>query len=402
MTIYEAVSAASASDTILLKAGTYTPSANIAVSAPISFVGGLAGTDDSTLDAVSPMSVFDANEDTSVTAIFSVTTATGGNTTNLFSRIEFRNGYQRGFYKTGNASLAFRDCAFTANGRNSNVTTSSGNNGRGGYFEGNFSAATLSFERCTFARNAYAGSAKSVGYGFGAYIKSWKRVFIDDSLFVSNGLAGTRVNGQWRAQDGNWGAAFYADSAPVTVVGTEFRANIAGTGGNANRGGIAFIVGNCTGGCFFRNCIFAGNACQYCHDAGTTTSSSCGPLVFASGNKDYTLDVENCTFAYNFIDGTYGTAGIDAFRGAVRVRDSIFYGAQSGNYRLCGKDIHVYGDATADVDYCLFDEDSSDSVSAAMPNLLSMGEHNSFGDPLFATPLSAITPYRTFPERTTK
>ena len=59
MTIAEAVAAATtAGDTILLKAGTYAPTANLAISKPIAVKGGLAGTDDTTLDATSPMSVF--------------------------------------------------------------------------------------------------------------------------------------------------------------------------------------------------------------------------------------------------------------------------------------------------------------------------------------------------------
>lgn len=168
MTIAEAVAAATtAGDTILLKAGTYAPTANIAISKPITLKGGLAGTDDTTLDATSPMSVFDTANDTAVTAIFSVTTSTGGNTTNLFERIVVRNAYERGFLKTGNASLVFRDCAFTACGtmRQANF------NGRGGSFTGNASSI-LAFERCTFARNAYAGGKSEQSgdqSGFGAW-----------------------------------------------------------------------------------------------------------------------------------------------------------------------------------------------------------------------------------------
>ena len=215
MTIAEAVAAATtAGDTILLKAGTYAPTANIAISKPITVRGGLAGTDDATLDATSPMSVFDTANATAVTAIFSVTTSTGGNTTNLFERIEVKNAYERGFLKTGNASLVFRNCAFTACG----TTRAANYNGRGGSFTGN-NQATLAFENCTFARNAFTASQLALGYGFGAYISTWKHVSIDNTLFVSNGLSSAMVYGGYNGsgRDGNYGAAFYATGTPMTI-----------------------------------------------------------------------------------------------------------------------------------------------------------------------------------------
>ena len=389
MTIAEAVAAATtAGDTILLKAGTYTPTANIAISKPIAVKGGLAGTDDTTLDATSPMSVFDTANDTAVTAIFSVTTGTGGNTTNLFERIEVKNAYERGFLKSGNASLVFRNCAFTACG----TTRAANYNGRGGSFTGN-NQATLAFENCTFARNAFAASAQQLGYGFGAYIATWKQVYIDNTFFVSNGLSSACVYGGYNGsgRDSNFGAAFYATGAPMTIRNSDFRANIAGVSGS-QRGGIAYLAGNCNGS-IIKNCIFAGNACEWCHNNGFTSSDRCGVVVFAADNSARTLDVENCTFAYNLIDGTYGTAGIDASKGTLTVRNTIFYGAKGGQSRACGKDIHVYADATADIDYCLFESNSSDCFSAASASALTMGAHNVFGDPLFATPLSAVSSY---------
>ena len=390
MTIAEAVAAATtAGDTILLKAGTYAPTANLAISKPIAVKGGLAGTDDTTLDATSPMSVFDTANDTEVTAIFSVTTSTGGNTTNLFERIEVRNAYERGFLKTGNASLVFRNCAFTACG----TTRASNYNGRGGSFTGT-AQSTLSFENCTFARNAFAASSLQLGYGFGAYFSTWKSVLIDDSLFVSNGLASAMVNGGYNGsgRDSNYGAAFAANAAPLTVRNTAFRANIAGTTASAGRGTVVYVTGNCNGS-RFQNCIFAGNACEQCHNNGFQDTAQTGVLVLAADSVSRTLEVENCTFAYNVFDGTFGAAGICAVKGALTVRNSIFFGAKGGTRRRCGKDIHVYDTATANVDYCLFEEDSDDCFTTALPNILVMGEHNVFGDPLFATPLSAVTPY---------
>ena len=389
MSITNALAKAVDGDKILLKSGTITATFTIAVNKTIPILGGYAGTDDTTLDPISPMTVFDGNNVSTVPSIFNVSTATGAATTNVFERIEFKNGYERGFYKTGNASLVLRDCAFTSNGVSANLNTY----GRGGYFVGD-SAATLSFERCTFARNAYTGKQLTLGTGYGAYIKTWKRVFIDDSLFVSNGLTSAMVNGgyQGAGRDGNYGVAFTADSAPLTVRNTAFRANIAGTTASAGRGTVVYVTGNCNGS-RFQNCIFAGNACEQCHNNGFQDTAQAGVLVLAADSVSRTLTVDGCTFAYNVFDGTFGAAGICAVKGALTLRNSIFFGAKGGVRRRCGKDLHVYDTATANVDYCLFEEDSDDCFTTALPNILVMGEHNVFGDPLFVTPLSAVTTY---------
>ena len=389
MSLPNAIATASAGDTIFLKAGTYTPTANIAISKPLVIRGGFAGTDNTTLDPDSPVSVFDANNAAAVTAIFNVTTATGVNRVNVFERIEVKNGYERGFLKTGSGSLVFRNCAFTSCG----TTRASNYNGRGGSFTGT-AQSTLTFENCTFARNAFAASSLQLGYGFGAYFSTWKSVLIDDSLFVSNGLASAMVNGGYNGsgRDSNYGAAFAANAAPLTVRNTAFRANIAGATASAGRGTVVYVTGNCNGS-RFQNCIFAGNACEQCHNNGFQDTAQTGVLTLAADSVSRTLEVENCTFAYNVFDGTFGTAGICAAKGALTVRNSIFFGAKGGVRRRCGKDIHVYDTATANVDYCLFEEDSDDCFTTALPNILVMGEHNVFGDPLFATPLSAVTTY---------
>ena len=241
MSLTNAIATASADDIIFLKAGTYTPTANIAISKPLVIRGGFAGTDNTTLDPDSPVSVFDANNAAAVTAIFNVTTATGVNRVNVFERIEVKNGYERGFLKTGSGSLVFRNCAFTSCG----TTRASNYNGRGGSFTGT-AQATLAFENCTFARNAFSASAQQLGYGFGAYIATWKQVYIDNPLFVSNGLSSACVYGGYNGsgRDGNAGAAFYATAAPMTIRNSDFRANLAGTSG-ATRGNIAYLAGNC-------------------------------------------------------------------------------------------------------------------------------------------------------------
>jgi hypothetical protein len=115
MTIAEAIAAATtAEDIILCKAGEYTPTATIAISTAITFKGGLKGTDDETLAENGERSVFDTQNNSAITAIFSVTTTSGLNT---FESVEVRNAYQRGFGKSGAGSLSFKNCVFDSCGR---------------------------------------------------------------------------------------------------------------------------------------------------------------------------------------------------------------------------------------------------------------------------------------------
>lgn len=110
MTIAEAIAAAKADETddiILCKAGTYTPTATIVISTAMTVRGGLKGTDDETLAENGERSVFDTQNNTAASTIFSVTTKSGLNT---FEGIEVRNAYQRGFNKSGAGSLSFKNC----------------------------------------------------------------------------------------------------------------------------------------------------------------------------------------------------------------------------------------------------------------------------------------------------
>ncbi len=329
MTINEAIAAAKADedtdDTILCKAGTYTPTATIAISTPMTVKGGLKGTDDETLADNGKRSVFDAQNNTSITDIFTVTTLSGLNT---FEGIEVRNAYFRGFNKTKAGSLSFKNCVFDSCGRNYTASQSSKIRGMAGSFTGGASAE-LTFDGCVFSRNSYE-SNENIAFGYGAAVgfSTWKRVTIDNSLFVSNGLGRACLYSTKGGAGLNdiRGAAIYS-TVPLTVRNTEFRANR--TGISAALGGIVYIK-DVSGTSAFTNCLFLANSCEHCN--GTLTTAAAGVLVFRSSTKGV-LDVVNCTFAYNYTDSrNQVSAGIDvgtyispgSQNGVANIKNTIF------------------------------------------------------------------------------
>jgi hypothetical protein len=265
-----------------------------------------------------------------------------------------------------------------------------------GFFSGG-ADATLTFDKCVFSRNIYESnetSGKVVGYGLAVGFKKWKRVIIDNSLFISNGLGRACLYSTAGGKGLNnvRGAAIYASESPLTVRNTEFKANR--TGISAAYGGIVYIrypggetTSNKPTYTAFTNCLFLANSCEHC--ASDSSSKEAGVLVLRSKVKDE-LDVVNCTFAYNFTASANNvSAGIDigSNNSKANIRNSIFYGAQKTSGLKCGKDICVTSGCTANIDYCLFEENSTACISGA--GTINKGQNNVFGDPKFVRAITA-------------
>ncbi len=397
MTIVEAIAAAkTAEDIILCKAGTYTPTDTIAISTAITFKGGLKGTDDETLSGNSERSVFDTQNNTAINNIFSVTTASGLNT---FEGVEVRNAYQRGFNKSGGGSLSFKNCIFDSCGKKYKTDTTL--RGNAGCFLGGGSA-TITFENCVFSRNSYdLSNGIKVGNGIALAFQSCKRVMIDNSLFVSNGLGRAALKSS-NPPGGNIkslrGAAIYTES-PLTVRNTEFRANTTGiyTGDDGAMGGIVYIK-EAKGLSSFTNCLFLANSCEQCDTYKATDTKEAGVLVVRSASsstatKD-SLDVVNCTFAYNFTDGKTTSAGIDvgSYAGTkANIKNTIFYGARKSRDPEKGRDIWVSSGCSANIDYCLFDSNGGEDIEKCIAGAgtKTIGSSNVFGDPKFKCAITA-------------
>jgi len=301
-------------------------------------------------------------------------------------RLEFTDTKYHSFTKTdGAGDLTFRDCRFTSGGWHMSAETV---NGYGLNATGT-SAAYLTLTNCVFADNG--GRSGSYGhklYGAAAYMKTFKRVTIDDCHFLTNGICVNMVipSSYPVAQEAGWGWAFALNGAPVTMRNSTVIGN-RGTQHNGNTRGLVYLEGNC-GGSAFTNCVFAANSIRYnansCADSGT--------LDIALDTAARTVEVVNCTFAYNLINSGASAAGITVTKGALKLRNSVFYGNVVKNTCSCGADIHLTANGTADVDYCFFKDTTSDCLSSATPANLTLGDNNRTGDPLLVTDFESMKP----------
>ena len=400
MTINEAIAKIADKDTILCKAGEYLMTKQIAISKGITFKGGLAGEvdDDEKLASNDARSVFNA-KDIAIQNSFYVS---GKGDSCSFIGIEIRNAYFRGMYFNRTSSLSLENCVFDSCG--TNYTTEVANadvqiRGAGGNFKGSTSH-TLSLKNCVFSRNSYeANVGTKVGNGIAASFSAWKNVTIENSLFVSNGVgrAALKSTSGNKISLTNLRGVLYVTGAPLTVRNTKFIANTAGiyTGQMGAMGGVIYIY-KCRGKSSFENCLFLGNSCEHCYAINENTKEA-GVIVVRSEDGNVTkdsLDVVNCTFAYNFTDGKITSAGIDvgSYDGTTaNIRNTIFYGAKKSRDSEKGRDIWVSSGCTANIDYCLFDSDGKENIEKCIAGAgtKTIGSNNVFGDPKFARAITA-------------
>lgn len=400
MTINEAIAKIADKDTILCKAGEYLMTKQIAISKGITFKGGLAGEvdDDEKLALNDARSVFNAKGITPKNAFY-VDGSSGVSCS--FVGIEIRNAYFRGMYFNRTSSLSLENCVFDSCGTNYTANVSDADvqiRGAGGNFKGS-SSYTLSLKNCVFSRNSYeANVGTKVGNGIAATFSAWKNVTIENSLFVSNGVgrAGLKSTSGNGINLTNLRGVIYVTGAPLTVRNTKFIANTAGiyTGTMGAMGGVIYIY-KCRGKSSFENCLFLGNSCEHCYSVADPTKEA-GVIVVrsdSSGVKD-SLDVVNCTFAYNFTDGKITSAGIDvgSYGGTTaNIKNTIFYGAKKSRDSEKGRDIWVSSGCTANIDYCLFDSDGKENIEKCIAGAgtKTIGSNNVFGDPKFARAITA-------------
>ena len=99
----------------------------------------------------------------------------------------------------------------------------------------------------------------------------------------------------------------------------------------------------------------------------------------------------NCTFAYNLFNATHGAAGLTVLKGAVRVRNSIFFGNRILPSATAGCDLSLTGaDCTLRADYTLFGSCDASNVWVAEGSRITYGEGIYEGDPRLVTRLAAF------------
>ena len=252
--------------------------------------------------------------------------------------------------------------------------------GHGAYLVGS-STTVARFADVRFS-NLFGGGQLNSNKGTTLYLETFARVFIDDCTFATNGCSFSYGFGNsMYDQDG---AALYANNAPLTVRGTRFLSNRSQALDASGAGAVVRVTGAC-GATAFTNCLFVGN--EVVHAFGNKTqyhSTKAG--VLAASPSSGTVDIANCTFAMGVAAVECGPAAVAARAGTVNVVNSIFYGNTNCAWNTAGSDIYVAAGATANVSYCLFEDDSAGRIVCAEGGTANLATSTFvYGNPLFVT-----------------
>ena len=318
-------------------------------------------------------------------------------------RIDFIRSGVRAVEKSDAGDLDIASCAFRSNARN---WLSS--NGSGAYLSGG-GQAKVSISNCVFSGHSCAtpGRTDVNEAGRVIYASSLGHLTISDTCFVTNGVMMSVVQGQQgHYRNGADGIVLYAADAPVTVERCRFAAN-RGTARRRmdsnpyNRGSLILLTG-ASGGSVFRSCAFVGN--QESHGGVSAASGEgssgqgfeeeqpdrAGVVRVFLGSAEATVLFDGCTFAYNLVDSWASPTAINVEKGAIQVKNSIFFGNFKGLYSQVGTDIDLKPNGSASVDHTLFG-DSQTAFSDATRAALVLGEGVKFADPMLVTDLETVS-----------
>ena len=280
----------------------------------------------------------------------------------------------RGIVKTGAGDLSILNCEIVGN-----HTSSASQNGIGLSLTGT-ADAKLVVSNCVVSGNY--GTATSVGNGQGLYVATFGSVVIEDSTFLTNGLAWTAANLWNEGRDGQAGAALYINNAAATVKGCTFRGNRGN--GYSTRGGIVRVAGT-SGGTLFDHCVFAGNEEDY-HWRDETAipvgGSNGGQIAINLAAETDRVTISNCTLACNFSDNSQSAAGVTVAKGTAVIKNSIIANNIVHSSNSGGADLALMADvAHAEVSYSLLSADGPSSYSSVVDGTLLFGSGVRFGNP---------------------
>ena len=397
-------------DVVRLKAGSYT--AQIAQvtfgnSMNIRISGGYAGTDDTTLNEENPISTIDfANYPSSGAGSPLKCAASSGYSVTL-ERLCLTRARSTAIYKQNAGTLRLSDCVVVSNGwRNYSSSTSSG--GRGIHVENGVFSAT----NCVIAYNGPYDPDHSGSYGdngFGIYLDSTAAEIVGCKIY-GNGSPITQAAtaaSTTTIRQGGQGMAIYAKgSTTLKAIDCDFFCNktpmgkytsAADTATGAGAGGtVAFYA--VTGSGSFSNCSFVANMNVRDHEYGRYNVKYGGALEIYMGTMDKTVNIDNCTFAYNLTDSPGISPCLDVWRGTVNVRNSIFVGNCKPATSSLGSDIHARTGAVVNVSHTIFDAaDANDAWHFSTETIgvdsgtLNIGTGVIFGDAMLASATEAST-----------
>ena len=205
--------------------------------------------------------------------------------------------------------------------------------------------------------------------------------YVDHCLFVTNGTS-FKANGGWARFKG---AAAYVNATPTIFSNCRF----AGCGAalrEATVGGVVEYAG-ASGGSKLVNCAFVGNSDFQSMNMPAETTCA-GAIACTMSAMNQTLDVENCTVAYNITQGKWNAAGITVHRGTVNLKNSIVYGNVRGTKAIAaaaGADIQVRPDGILNMSYSLVTGSETNYIGVAEGGTINIGDGVIYGDPLLVT-----------------
>ena len=312
-------------------------------------------------------------------------------------------------------TLTLSDCVIVSNGwRNYSGSGTSGGRGVHVGYDASHGAGKIYMTNCVVAYNgmySYVSGTSSYGdHGFGVYLLNAQAEMVGCRIYGN----GSRINQETTdsaahtIRGGGRGMAVYATGSTVLkAVDCDFVCNKAPMGtyntstesatGIGAGGTVAFYsaTGN---GSSFSNCSFIANMNVRDHAYGRYNINYGGALAVHMGAADRTVNVDNCTFAYNLTDSPSVSAGIDVWMGVVNVRNSVFVGNHKPSGSSIGSDIHVRTGAVVNVSHTLFDATGADDARHFTTQLigedsgtLNMGAGVTFGDALLASETFAST-----------
>jgi hypothetical protein len=292
-------------------------------------------------------------------------------------RIRFSHSSGPGVKKTGAGDLTVRDCYFTD--RKQSDWTLQG----GGIYA---SGGTVSITNCQFVHLIdYSVNALSYSWhgGDGIYLSSCTQAYVDDCLFATNGIQFFRNKG---AQARHTGSAAYISATPTIFRNCRFASNGAAIMEAADSAGTIHFKG-ASGGSKMINCALVGNSDLEGSQSAADPVAG-GTIVCNMSTAGATLDIENCTIAYNLTQGKWTGAGINVCKGTVSVKNSVIYGnARNRNSDTvnAGADIEVKETGTLNMTYSLVTGLTSNYIHAVEGGTLNVGIGVLTADPLLAT-----------------
>ena len=290
-------------------------------------------------------------------------------------RVVFTHSANSELAKTGAGDLVVRDCWFTDSIQSGAIL------GRGIYASG----GTARIANCKFT-NLIGPPDTNNGGGDGICFSSCTEAYVDDCIFVTNGLSQFIKTKTWGAR--HRGAGVWVDSTPAIFRNCRFAANIAAMHEASGYSGTLYFSG-ASGGSKLVNCTVVGNS----DSQGSQSSAEivdAGAIVCAMSATNATLDVENCTVAYNITQGQKTAAGITVIKGTVNVKNSIVYGNVRGLTNIAevaGADLEVKANGYLNLRYSLVTGLTSNYVHAVNDTNLAIDEKSVIAgvDPLLAT-----------------